>query len=298
MNLDELIASGLLESYVLGTASEEERIEVTRLCAKHPEVLAEVEKIEAALLNYAELQGPPPDSKMRERILTNLDLLNQYGKVENPPPPKASANTNAPGKPMKVIPLYDKRVSRRLVSMRWMAAASLTLLIASGLGNLYLFNKLSTARAELKTSNDEKTFFAQEKTTLQTNLTQMQAQADRMKQFMMLSHDPNTHRVELKSVEGKTDAKAMVYMNVKTNEVVIDPMNLPSNATDKQYQLWAILPGQKVVDAGVFDAGDSAMMQKLKHFPADVQGFAVTLEKRGGVQTAEGPMVVMGNISL
>jgi anti-sigma-K factor RskA len=297
VNLDELIASGLLESYVLGTASEEERIEVTRLCAKHPEVLAEVEKIESALINYAELQSPPPDSKMRERVLTNLDLLNQYGNTKQPPPPKASA-TNGSGKPVKVIPLYDRRVSRRLVSMRWMTAASLTLLIGSGLGNLYLFNKLSTARAELKTANDEKTFFAQKKDTLQTNLASLQSQAEHMKQFMMLSHDPNTHRVELKSVEGQTNAKAMVYMNVKTNEVVIDPMNLPSNATDKQYQLWALLPGNKVVDAGVFDAGDSAMMQKLKHFPSEVQGFAVTLEKRGGVQTAEGPMVVMGNISL
>lgn len=39
MNIQEYISSGIIESYVLGLASAEERTDVQRMCEQYPEVL-------------------------------------------------------------------------------------------------------------------------------------------------------------------------------------------------------------------------------------------------------------------
>ena len=53
MNTQEYISSGIVESYVLGLASEEERIEFEQYCAQYPEVLAARTAFELSLENQA-----------------------------------------------------------------------------------------------------------------------------------------------------------------------------------------------------------------------------------------------------
>ena len=50
MNIEEYIASGILELYVAGSLSEKENEEVHAAIQKHPELMAEVESIENAIL--------------------------------------------------------------------------------------------------------------------------------------------------------------------------------------------------------------------------------------------------------
>ena len=76
--------------------------------------------------------------------------------------------------------------------------------------------------------------------------------------------------------------------------------NLPETAKDKDYQLWVVDPKiANPVDAGVFSVDDKGAVHfhfKPKSSVSGVGTFAVSLEKKGGVPKAEGPMVLAGNV--
>ena len=75
--------------------------------------------------------------------------------------------------------------------------------------------------------------------------------------------------------------------------------HLPPLAPDQDYQLWLIDPQYPIpVDGGVFTV-DPATGEARVTFKADkpvksVAKFAVSLERKGGVAKAEGPMVLLG----
>ena len=92
-----------------------------------------------------------------------------------------------------------------------------------------------------------------------------------------------------------SNSVATVYWHTKSKDVYLLVNNLPQPPSDRQYQLWAIVDG-KPVDAGVFDIQNSQGLLRMKNMPR-AQIFAVTLEKRGGSTTPEGPMYVLGKVS-
>ena len=92
-----------------------------------------------------------------------------------------------------------------------------------------------------------------------------------------------------------SNSVATVYWNTKSKDVYLMVNNLPQPPSDKQYQLWAIVDGQPI-DAGVFDLQSVAGLLRMKNMPR-AQIFAVTLEKRGGSPTPQGPMYVLGKVS-
>jgi anti-sigma-K factor RskA len=73
MNPQSFIQSGLLEAYILGLASPQERAEVERMSAAHAEVRDELAAIERSLEGYAQAQGEAPPPWMKGRILERLE---------------------------------------------------------------------------------------------------------------------------------------------------------------------------------------------------------------------------------
>jgi anti-sigma-K factor RskA len=69
VNLQEYIASGIIESYVMGLASETERAEFEQMCARHPELVAERRKFEESLEAYASEQAVRPPKEVKAKIL-------------------------------------------------------------------------------------------------------------------------------------------------------------------------------------------------------------------------------------
>jgi anti-sigma-K factor RskA len=70
--------------------------------------------------------------------------------------------------------------------------------------------------------------------------------------------------------------------------------NLPQPASDKQYQLWALI-NNKPEDLGVFEVKQQKLLVKMRNV-RNAQVFAVTLEPRGGSPTPTGAMYVMGKL--
>jgi len=72
VNAQEYISSGIVESYVLGLASEEERHEFEQICAQYPEVLAARDLFEMALEKQAMENSIMPPAELKEKIIQEI----------------------------------------------------------------------------------------------------------------------------------------------------------------------------------------------------------------------------------
>ena len=84
MNAAELIASGLLEAYVLGQVSPEEARLVQASRASDPLVAAELDAIEGTLQEFAMRNAVPPPATSKASIFEHIEALNR--KVQNSTP--------------------------------------------------------------------------------------------------------------------------------------------------------------------------------------------------------------------
>jgi anti-sigma-K factor RskA len=78
VNTQEYISSGIIESYVLGLASDEERREFEQLCKQYPEVLEARIAFEIAMEKQAMQNAIAPASEVKNRI---MDEIGSGGKV-------------------------------------------------------------------------------------------------------------------------------------------------------------------------------------------------------------------------
>ncbi len=95
-------------------------------------------------------------------------------------------------------------------------------------------------------------------------------------------------------------ARAIAVWNPDSQEGVLVVSQLPALQPDKDYQLWVIDPQYPIpVNAGVFTVNLATSEARVKFKPEKnvkaAQTFAVSLERKGGVPKAEGPMVLIGN---
>jgi anti-sigma-K factor RskA len=270
VDIKAYIESGILESYVMGLASAEEALEVEKNIAAYPELKKEMEAIEDALAGYAMQHEKTPPAHVKQELMSKLFSESKpEAKVINISSAKQINETRSSG-------------------FRLWAAASVALLLLSVAGNYFLYDKLKHAENEIVALNNEKAVLASQMDVQKTSFEQMGKEMAILKQ-------PFNKIVLMKGVPATSpNSMATVYWNQNTKEVFINVNSLPSPPPGKQYQLWALKDGQ-AIDAGVFDVSDSAKMQKMKIIES-AQGFAVTLEKMGGVPKAEGAMYVIGNI--
>lgn len=99
-------------------------------------------------------------------------------------------------------------------------------------------------------------------------------------------------------LESAPKATAVVLWDDAKQEGVLKVSDVPPNESDRDYQLWIVDPDQKQpIDAGVFhveEKGVTKISFKPKAHVTEAKGFAVSLERKGGVTKAEGPMVLVG----
>ena len=122
--------------------------------------------------------------------------------------------------------------------------------------------------------------------------------SDIEKDLAMLVQNPNVKMAAMKGMEVSPSSFATVYWDTTSKDVYLLVNNLPKPASDKQYQLWALLNG-KPVDVGMIDSdafiGKKKLLLQMKNV-AGAQAFALTLEKKGGNPVPQGSMYVMGNL--
>ena len=275
MNIQEYISSGIVESYVLGLADQEERAEFERMCAAHHEVREAREAFEISLEQYARKHAIQPSKKIKSKIFAEIDIETDQSYHH----------------PDFMQPVVDETDRTSIPSVtcwiRYLAVASVILLVISVALNVYYFNKYLTYKNQLLASLQQ---FASNKQILQTKLQEYQKAFEWMK-------NPNMAIVKMPGVPSSPDPNSAttVYWDTQTKDVYLMVNKLPVPNPDQQYQLWALVDG-KPVDAGVFDVKEGILVVKMKNIPK-AEAFAVTLEKRGGNPTPTmDKMYVMGKV--
>ncbi|OCX52310.1 hypothetical protein BEL04_12605 [Mucilaginibacter sp. PPCGB 2223] len=82
MNIKEYIDSGILESYVLGSASEEEALELLRLKKQYPEIQRALNELEIDMQRIAEHMAVAPPPGMWNRIENSINELITTPEIE------------------------------------------------------------------------------------------------------------------------------------------------------------------------------------------------------------------------
>src|SRR4030095_5475727 len=128
VNIQEYISSGIIESYVLGLASPEERVEFDRSCELYPELREARTNFELSIEKQAFQNSISPPAGSKGRIWSAI----QQSTVES----------------TKVITMEPRQ--GRSTGLRWFAAAAVALLLLASYFayTLYTKNRALQARIE------------------------------------------------------------------------------------------------------------------------------------------------------
>lgn len=245
MNIKEYIASGIVESYVLGLASDDERAEFERLCALYPEL------VEAR---------------------SNFELLLEKQAIENAEVPPAitknviwSAIQTRESNTSKLVTMEPAKTPRSS-GFSWLAAASIILMLVAG----YFAYSFYKKNNDLKASNDE----------MLARLNRMDSAMTKMREDMAVVQNPNMTVINMSALrQSSNPPSANVYWDSTSANVYLVIKNMPRLASDRQYQLWSLLDG-KPNSLGLFDGGEEKVMLRMEK-AQKADAFAITIESRG-----------------
>jgi anti-sigma-K factor RskA len=273
VNIQDYISSGIVESYVLGLAGPEESAEFERVCVAHPEVRVARDAFEKQLEDRLQEQKLEAPRELKSRIFSKIGM-EQTTVMEEPK-----------------IPLNRPILVQRSGFPRFIAAASLILLLGSVLLNFYLLSEYKQSIAQYKDLLASQEQLTSANQSMNTKLETYESAISHIR-------DPRMAVVKMPGVPTSPSPSSMatVYWNTASKEVYLLVNQLPVPVAGKQYQLWAIVDG-KPVDAGVFDLASGPELLKLKTIP-NAQAFAITLENQGGSQAPTmTAMYVMGKVT-
>jgi anti-sigma-K factor RskA len=105
----------------------------------------------------------------------------------------------------------------------------------------------------------------------------------------------------LASLAGNTkEAQAIAVWDPEQQTGLLTIDQLPATEAEKDYQIWVVDPAyQNPVNGGVFHVtttGRSSLAFRPDQPVKQAAAFAISLEKKGGVPKAEGPIVLLGKL--
>lgn len=298
MNIQAYIESGILEEYVLGTVTPQEKQEVECMSHIYPEIKEELLRTESALEEYALKHQATPPPSLKESIFAQMNFEapaeeeTQAGEIAEEKTVSLS-DTTATAQPVepeaRVIDHAFDRVETQVVTPTWAKlaiAASILLALFAGWSAMQM--------TDMKSANNKLTA---EVESMQADMAAIKGQAEYNQSLAALFRSPSYKHIHLAGLPKSPESAVSAFWNTQTNEVLLDVQNLPAAPQGKQYQLWSIVDG-KPVDIGMLDNAFTGKVLKMKNTKAGSVAFAITLEKEGGNPTPTmEEMYVMGKVS-
>jgi len=254
MNVKEYISSGIIESYVMGLASEAERLEFEANCAQYPEIAEARNAFELALEEQLVKDAVAVPSFLQQQVKEKI---------------KSSTFENTSTEEEE-----ERTPVRQIGAWRWIAAASLILLA----GAIYWAVSANKKYQDALARNRE-----------------MQKQIEQFHQEIAdLKNNPGSKPIsdfKMASITEGSQAAASIYWDTVTKDVYLLIKNMPQPPSDKQYQLWALLPEEGgTIDLGMIELNQERLI-RMKNVQ-NAKAFAITLEPKGGSPKPTSPPMV------
>lgn len=277
VDVNEYIASGILESVVLGLASDQEVREVKCMSEIYPEIKEEIRAIEQAFEKMALESAIDPSPHVKAAVLTALANEAQLTSENN--------------SETKIIAFPTNPVVKKSNPWKWLAAACVVLFVGTAalwISSTNQSNQLANkvAKLQAKQTQDQQVLIA------------MQLEEDHFQAVESVITDHSMKKVILMGTP--KDPKACVHFmwSEDKHKGIMVAECITSPPVDMQYQLWAIADG-KPVSLGLFDYDE--VMDITDPFDIEmgnISAFAITLEKKGGSPTPTMEnMIVAGAIN-
>jgi len=266
----------LIIDYILGELDVAARQAVEQRLATDADFARNLAALETTLAE-AVLVGTPAvaaPSSLRERVLADVS--------------PATEDEASPGK-IVGFPFWT--------AMGWGAAAALAILAAVLDSRLRqsetraddLQAEVAVVRGQLEEVSRDLAASAGTREQLQARLAQLESR----------SRLDSLRIAALNSQLEQAAAFGFAVFDPETDEGVIEVINLPAiDAESQDYQLWVVDPQYPTpVDGGVIqvdEEGHTRVRFSAGQPVNEVTAFAISLERKGGVPVAEGPMVLVG----
>lgn len=264
MNTKEYIESGILEAYVLGSVSDQEKREVECLSKIYPELKVELDALESAIGKYASTFEKTPPEDLKAKIFAQMNF-NEESEIEPEVQEEIKLDSISNS---KTTPLWPKLA----------VAASLVL------GGLFVYTSIQNRELKSETADLSKKVQVLNKDISNSN------------EMIALFKNPENKIIRLNGLEKSPESSVRIFWNPDNQEVALAIDNLPKPKANKQYQLWMIVDG-KPIDMGVIDNDFDNKIFKMKVAEGNIAAFAITLEKTGGNPTPTmEEMYVMGSV--
>ena len=243
MDKNKLLASDVLERFVMGDVSPEEQALVEQAIRTSPEVQKSLEVIENTFLQVSKENALLPNPNTKASILDKIDQLSAENTVD----------FSAPYKFWK--------------KMAAIAAAIGALVLIGGAFYYSEYKNMSKQYHELQAQ-----FI-----TLSNTCNEAQNTAKQNQEVLTFLQNPSTEIIPLVSINNQ-QASANAFWNPTAQQALINIGALPELSNDEVYQLWADIEGE-MVDMGVLNANTT--LQEIP-FMAQAESLNITIEPAGG----------------
>jgi anti-sigma-K factor RskA len=251
VNIKEYISSGILESYVLGVLTDQEKAEVEKNLRQYPDLQRELRQVEDTQEEFLMKATIQPRAAVKIALLKKIDDA-------------SGAKTVSITRPADVS------------FWRFAAAASIAMAVLASFLAYQFWNKWQSAEFTLLAYQEQNRRISEDYNQVNKRLNAIESDLD-------VIADPRFKRVLMTGTPNSPEALASVYWNESTRDVYVQIQHMKALSQEQQYQLWAFIDG-KPIDAGVFD-GTVGTLVKMKQIGKGAVKFAVTIEPRGGKPT-------------
>lgn len=285
MDVIKYISSGILEAYVLGGVSPQERQEVECMSAIYPEIKEELVQLQTGFEKAAKEFAIDPPKELKSRIMDKIrsekqDHINKDLVIES------KSET-------KIVEMKSAKSSSIL---KMGMAASVAVIL--GLG-YFLVQNQSELDIALADNRDNVVKLKEDIVSVENKLLKEENRNEYFASLNDLYSSETTQMISMPAsgIEGLDEnAKTRVFWNAEMEQVALEVDYLPAVPKGKQYQLWAIVDGSPA-DMGVFDLPQNGETLLIEFADDAPQAFAITLEDEGGKPSPDmTALFVVGNV--
>lgn len=279
VDINEYIASGILESVTLGLASPQEVQEVACLSKIYPEIQAEFIRVQKRCEEMMLENAQAPDVSVRASVLKAIAETPQEKAPEKKTEAKIVSINTAP--------------ELKGVSPMWKMMAAASLILTLGIGALWFVSNREVKRLDNIMASMEK-----EQLKNDQILQAMTIEKDHLQTVQEVLAAESLRTVKMTGTAMEPEAAVKVMWSKDMKKAVMHAEKITPPPANMQYQLWVIADG-KPVSVGLFNYDEVEQMTEPFDVNAqNITAFAITLEKMGGSPTPTmEKMVVMGPIN-